>query len=145
MNTVCLAQFPRQFRDVLCISDEPVSLARNSKDVVGLVRTLTERSPKGRHLAGEIVFLDCCVRPHARQQVVLRDESVAIFQQDDEDVEGLRRDCDRLTLAPEPSPQQVRDELTERHRPRPTPFGHSVGSHGLLRQLASRRCTRPDV
>ena len=99
---------------LLSARDESVSLARDGKDVVGLIRALTERPPKGRDLAREIVFLDGRVRPHTIQQLVLRDQAIPMLEQDDEHVEGLRRDWYRVTVSPEPPRHRVGDERTER-------------------------------
>jgi hypothetical protein len=100
VDAVDVAQTARQFRDFLSVGDESVSLTRNGDNVVGIIRTLTERPPKGRHLAREIVLLDRCVRPDAIQQLVLCDETIATFEQDGEHVEGLRGDRYGVTLAP---------------------------------------------
>jgi hypothetical protein len=113
MDTVAVAQSCRKVRDLSSAGDESISLARDGQDVVGLIWTLTECPSQRGHLACEIVFLDCRVRPDTIQQLVLCDQTVAMFEQDDEDVEGLRRDWYRATLVPQPSRDRVSDERTE--------------------------------
>ena len=103
VDAVGVVQSPGQIWNFLSVRDESISLARDGQDVVGLVGTLAERPSKRRDLASEIVFLNGRVGPDAVQQLVLRDKTIAMFEQDDEHVEGLRRDRHSAALAPQPS------------------------------------------
>ena len=77
------------------------------------IGTLTERAPERGNLARQIVLLHGGVRPDPAQEFILTDDVIAMFEQDDEDVEGFRRDRHEATVAPQPPLDGIDDERTE--------------------------------
>ena len=101
--TLSAASGVGHIRQVLHGGDESISVTGNSDDEIVLVGTLAKRAPQRRNLAGQIVLVDGRVRPHAVQKLIFTDDVVSMFEQHDEHVEGLRRDWDETTFAPQPA------------------------------------------
>jgi len=106
-------QFRPRVSEMLHAGDESISLTRNGHEKIVLVRTLAKRSSEGRNLSGQVVLVYCGVRPDAVQQLILTHEVVSVFEQDDEHVEGLRRDGHETTLPPQLPLDGIDDERTE--------------------------------
>ena len=54
-----------------------------------LVRALAKCSPQRGNLTSQIVLIDRDFRPHAAQKLILADDVVSVFEEDDEYVECL--------------------------------------------------------
>ena len=78
-----------------------------------LVGTLAKRAAQRRNLTRQVVLVHRGVRPHAVQQLIFADDVVAVLEQDDEHVEGLRRDGDETTFPPQLPLDGIHDERTE--------------------------------
>src|SRR3954447_10729780 len=93
--------------------DELVAMTRNGHDVVVLIRPLAECAPQRRDLADQIVLLHRGIRPYQIQQLVLTDDTVAVMEQNDENVERLCRNPYRSIVAAQRSLVGIDDERTE--------------------------------
>jgi hypothetical protein len=90
----------RQHSQIPHAGDKSIALTRNGHKEIVLVWTLAERSPQRRNLASQIVLIDRGFRPHAVQKLIFTDGVVPSFEQDDEDVERLRRDGHETPFPP---------------------------------------------
>jgi hypothetical protein len=90
---------------------------RDGDDEVVLVGTLAKDAPQRRDLAHQVVLVNRGARPDAVQQLLFTDDVVAVFEKDDEDVEGLRRDRHGPAVPPQPALDGIDQERTERIRP----------------------------
>ena len=93
--------------------DKSISLTRNGHEEIVLVWTLAERSPQRRNLASQIVLVDRGFRPHAVQKLIFTDGVVPLLEQDDQHVEGLRRDGDETAFSPQLPLDGIHNERTE--------------------------------
>ena len=99
--------------EMLHAGDESISLARDGHEEIVLVRTLAERPPQRRNLTSQVVLIHRRFRPHAVEKLVLGDGAVPALEEDDQYVEGLRRDGDEAAVSPQPPFDGIGDERTE--------------------------------
>jgi hypothetical protein len=103
-------------RDVLVlhIRDEPIPAPRHRHDEAMLSALRAQRAAQCRDRLRQRVFLDDAPGPDRTQQFVARDHVVAVLDQEDECVEGLRRQRHGRAVAlaqfPGPGVEAVRRE-----------------------------------
>ena len=133
-------------------SNEAIAVLGDRFDVVARVASVAERAPDGvDHLADVSVF-DEDVRPHGRQNLLLRDEGTTVTHEMHERAERLLGNDEAPAAGParERALANVQLEVAERvHLARPFSHGaapriHQDRPHVLLKKLhALRRRRRP--
>ena len=76
-----------------------ITAARHGLDVRVAVRLVAERLAQRVHVLGEIGLLDEGVWPERLHQLGLGDDPLAVAGEEDQQVERLRREWDRLAAA----------------------------------------------
>jgi hypothetical protein len=113
MGIQAVAQLRRHLGQLTHGGDEPIAVTGNRDDEIVLVGALSERPAQRRDLARQVVLVHRGVRPDQVQQLIFADAVVSMFEQDDQHVEGLRRDGHEPTLPPQPPLEGIDDERTE--------------------------------
>jgi len=80
-------------------ANESIAAPRDRGDVARLGGVIAERASEHEDALRQVRVLDDGVGPHAGYQIVFFDRSAAMFEQDVEDIECLRRHRDRLPVA----------------------------------------------
>src|SRR6185312_7327745 len=101
LNSCRAGGFYRHFRlgdnlDVLC---QAVACARDGEDGAVVLRAFAERLAQHEDVPGEVALLDKRVGPDGFHQVVFADGFVLVLHEDEQDLEGLPGERDRLAIA----------------------------------------------
>ena len=72
---------------------------------------------QGGDVHGQVHFLDECVGPHLVQQIILAHQMPAAVNENDEDIEGLRSERDRLSAAQQQALLGCQNEVAELKNP----------------------------
>ena len=108
-----MSQMLRTFRELDDVSHELVSVSGHREDELMVARVFVESLAQRRNMARESVFLNRGPGPDELEQLVLVDDTVAVFDERDEDLEGLGRQRNERVVAPEQTAPSVNNVRTE--------------------------------
>ncbi len=100
----------RRFPD---LGDKPITNLGHCLDVLMLAVAVSQGLPQCPDITGKVSLLDESARPHAAHQLFLFHQAAALFQQQQEGVEGLRPQRDLLLAAEQQALCGVESELAE--------------------------------